>query len=141
MCFKIGRIGLCALHGTKCPLLMGVFFSFGQPQPQHQLGLRKHLILPSFVVFCCFSNHRTIASRLHRKLKFGTQAHFNPTRGNIKKQIGVTCPPPRIGLSLKLALLLPGNPGSWNSVCKLISTQIEEKINRNNWVTSPLPPK
>ena len=95
MCFKIGRIGLCALHGTKCPLLMGVFFSFGQPQPQHQLGLRKHLILPSFVVFCCFSNHRTIASRLHRKLKFGTQAHFNPTRGNIKKQIGVTCPPPQ----------------------------------------------
>ena len=27
---------------------------------------------------------------LPRKLKFGMQAYFNPTRRNIKKQIGVT---------------------------------------------------
>ena len=64
-----------------------------------------------FVVVFVVSNHRTTTSRHTRKLKFGMQAYFNPTRRNIKKKIGVTCPPPIIGLSLKLAVQLPGNLG------------------------------
>ena len=47
-------------------------------------------------------------------------------------------PPPRKGLSLKLLFLLPGNLGSWNSVCKLILTLLEEIW--TNKFESPDPP-
>ena len=50
-------------------------------------------------------------SRQPRELKFGMQAYFNPTRRNMNKKIGVTCPPStKEGLSLKLAAIC--NPGS-----------------------------
>ena len=53
----------------------------------------------------------TSTSRQPRKLKFGMNAYFNPTRRNMNRNNLVTWPPrPRIGLSLKLAVLC--NQGS-----------------------------
>ena len=69
-----------------------------QPQPQSQLelGLRKLLIsLKLALPFAlCVSNHKTTTSKQHRKLKFGMQSYFNPTKRNMKNKIGVTPPPP-----------------------------------------------
>ena len=38
----------------------------------------------AFVVFV--SNHKTTTSKQHRKLKFGMQSYFNPTKRNMKKK-------------------------------------------------------
>ena len=56
------------------------------PQLQLKLGLRKPLI--SLKLFCnVVSNHKTTTSKLYRKLKFGTQSYFKPTKRNMKNRI------------------------------------------------------
>ena len=55
------------------------------------LGLRKPLLLNLLLfVVCCLSNHKSTTSRQPRKLKFCMPSYFNPTKWNMKKNIGVT---------------------------------------------------
>ena len=46
--------------------------------------------IETFAFFLCVSNHKSNTARQPMKLKFCRYAHFNPTRRNIKKKIGLS---------------------------------------------------
>ena len=92
-------------------------------------------------LMCCFfvSNHKSTTSRQPRRVKFNLQAYFNPTKRILTKKVGSPPPPHphfnRVNDCINLPLL--GNPGGWNSTCKLILTQIKEIWKK--WAHHPTP--